>query len=81
MPRSTTSHSPKSQAAAEHAAPRLIAVSEVATMLGVSVRTVWRLASSGALPPPLRLSGQLRRWRESDVADWIAAGGPAKKSR
>ena len=54
---------------------RLIPVGDVAAMLGVSRRTVWRLADAGKLPPPLRIGGSLR-WRLADVQQWIANGCP-----
>ena len=43
--------------------------------LGVSVRTLWRLRSSGKLPRPVRLGGAVR-WRSADIDAWVAAGCP-----
>ncbi len=50
--------------------PRMIDVTEVATILSVSTRTVWRLVSSGELPQPIRF-GRNVRWRASDIEGWI----------
>jgi excisionase family DNA binding protein len=55
---------------------RLISVREVATLISVSPRSVWRLADSGKLPRPLAIGGS-RRWKESDLRAWLAAGCPA----
>ncbi len=53
------------------AAPdRLLTVAQVAAMLAISVRTVWKLCSTGDLPQPLHLGGS-RRWRESDITKYI----------
>ncbi len=43
------------------ARPRLIDAQAVARLLGVSRRTVWRLAETRQIPSPIRL-GTLRRW-------------------
>ncbi len=52
--------------------PRMIDVTEVATILSVSTRTVWRLVSSGELPQPIRF-GRNVRWRAGDIESWIDA--------
>ena len=56
----------------------LMRVGEVAEKLRVSIRTVWRLNSSGRIPKPLRLGNNVR-WRSNDIADWISDGCPAIK--
>jgi len=53
----------------------LINAAEVAALLSISKRTLWRLVSREALPPPLRLGGTVR-WRRAEVEAWIAAGCP-----
>ena len=55
----------------EKSLPRLIKATEVAELLGVSPRTLWRLLSEGGVPQPVRLGGSTR-WRLSDVESWIA---------
>ena len=59
---------------------RLLNVSEVARILSVSTRTVWRLVSAGELPPPQRIGKRLRRWRAADIENYVN-GKPAKKQR
>jgi len=54
----------------------LLTVGDVARLLRCSIRHVYRLADSGAMPRPVRL-GQLVRWSRPAVSDWIAAGCPA----
>jgi excisionase family DNA binding protein len=50
--------------------PRMIDVNEVAMILDVSTRTVWRLAASRELPQPVRF-GRNVRWRIRDIEAWI----------
>lgn len=54
---------------------RLIAADEVASMLDVSTRTVWRLLSTGRMVQPLRIGGSVR-WRLDEVREWIKNGCP-----
>ncbi|TKJ34640.1 MAG: DNA-binding protein [Planctomycetes bacterium B3_Pla] len=54
---------------------QLLSAKELANLLSVSTRTVWRLRSAGALPEPVTV-GSSRRWRASDVSEWIEAGCP-----
>jgi len=42
----------------------------VATMLGVSIRTVRRLADNGRLPSPIAIGG-CRRWLIADIENWL----------
>lgn len=57
-------------------ADRLLPVHEVARLCGLSPRSVWRHSDSGTMPRPLQVGGS-RRWRESDLRAWLAAGCPA----
>ena len=57
-------------------APKLITIDELASMLGMSKRTVWRLLSAGQIPEPIRLGG-CTRWRLDLVRQWIDSGCPA----
>jgi excisionase family DNA binding protein len=52
--------------------PLLLTVDEVAQLLGLSRRTVWRLRSTGRIPAPVRI-GRSVRWRRADVDEWISA--------
>jgi excisionase family DNA binding protein len=54
---------------------KLLRVRDVAERLAVSTRQVWKLASSGRLPAPVRL-GRSVRWRASDIDRFIESGCP-----
>ena len=45
----------------------LLDVQTVARQLGIHRRTVWRLVSTGDLPPPIRLGPKTVRWRLTDL--------------
>ena len=53
----------------------LLQIDDVARALGVSRRSVYRLADAGRLPRPLKV-GRLNRWRRAEIDEWIAAGCP-----
>ncbi|WP_337173579.1 helix-turn-helix domain-containing protein [Paludisphaera sp.] len=55
--------------------PLLISAAELASLLGISERTLWRLLSAGRLPQPLRL-GRNTRWRSDEIRRWIDSGCP-----
>lgn len=71
----TTSPRPPQYPAAMEQSPALITVGELAKILKVSTRTVWRLVSAGKLMPPIRVGGA-RRWKFDQVRRWIDAGCP-----
>ena len=60
--------------------PALLTVNDVAWLLNCSARTVYRLADSGRIPPPVRL-GRLVRWSRRTLEVWLAEGCPACKWR
>ena len=61
----------KSNAAANQSQfQRLLSIGQVAEILTVSVRTVWRLVAAQALQKPV-LVGASRRWLPSDVQNYI----------
>ena len=45
----------------------LLTVNEVAHMLTISKREVWRRADSGELPLPIRLGPRTRRWPRDEI--------------
>jgi predicted DNA-binding transcriptional regulator AlpA len=51
----------------------LIAADRLASIMNLSVRSIWRLLSAGKLLKPVRI-GRVVRWRLSEVLDWINAG-------
>lgn len=55
--------------------PLLIPAAEVARLLQVSTRTLWRQLSAGRVPRPVRFGGTVR-WRIDEVRKWIAEGCP-----
>lgn len=57
----------------------LITVDQVANLLQVSERTVWRMRSGGDIPAPVRVAGNVR-WRLGEIKDWINAGCPKRSS-
>jgi excisionase family DNA binding protein len=57
-------------------APLLLRVNEVAELLGISERSVWRMQSAGKLPAAVRLAGSIR-WRRAEIEAWVDAGCPA----
>ncbi len=59
--------------AAPKSAAALLNVRDVAAMLGCSPRTVYRLADSGKIPPPMHLSS-LVRWNRLEIERWIESG-------
>ena len=52
---------------------------ELALVLGISSRQVWRLNVMGKLPKPIRLEGSVR-WKISEIVDWIDSNCPDLKT-
>jgi excisionase family DNA binding protein len=50
--------------------PKLITKAELARMLQLSQRTVYRMAQEKRLPAPIRL-GSAIRWRQDTITEWI----------
>jgi predicted DNA-binding transcriptional regulator AlpA len=59
--------------------PLAISAKELAAMLGVSLRQVWRLDSSGMLPNKIRLGGSCK-WIRSEIMSWLEHGCPDRQS-
>ncbi len=55
---------------------QLLTVDDVADILKVSPRTIWRMRSSRQLPKPVKIGGGIR-WRQPDIETWISEGCPA----
>ena len=49
----------------------MMTVSDLATNLRISVRSVWRQVSSGKLPPPIHV-GRQARWPVKTILDWLS---------
>lgn len=59
--------------------PLAISARELAEMLDVSLRQIWRLNASGKLPKPVRIGGSVR-WNRQEVVDWFEAGCPDRRT-
>ena len=51
-------------------APILVRVEDVAAMMNLSARTIWRRVADGSFPAPVKYGAQ-QRWRRSDVVAYI----------
>jgi predicted DNA-binding transcriptional regulator AlpA len=58
----------------------LLTADDVAAMLQVSKRTVWRMRQTLQLPRPVKVGGAVR-WRAADIESWIAQGCRPPESR
>src|SRR5262245_37008098 len=54
-----------------HEPDRLLSSEDVAGLLQVSHRTLWRLVKAGRFPQPVRLNRKFVRWRRSDYEAWM----------
>ena len=59
--------------------PKLLTVNDVAKLLKLSTRSVWRLVAANAMVKPIRIGGSIR-WRESDLSTWLASIPQSEKS-
>lgn len=57
---------------------QMLRVRELAAVLNVSQRHIWRMESSGKLPKSVRI-GECRRWLSSDIETWLKMGCPSQK--
>lgn len=62
------------------AEPLLVTAAEVARLLNVSTRTLWRQLSAGQIPQPVRFGGTVR-WRVEEIRNWISEGCPKPQPR
>ncbi len=51
---------------------RLLRIRQVAEMVGLSPRQVYRMISGGQFPSQRRLSHKVSVWSATEVSDWIA---------
>lgn len=58
---------------------QLLNVKDVARLLNVSVRQVWRRLSAGQLPQPVRI-GKSVRWSDEIIETWIGMGCPDRQA-
>ena len=58
---------------------KLIAVGEIAKMLSLTKRSIFRYRNAGLMPQQVKIGGSVR-WRLSDIEKWIALGCPDRKT-
>lgn len=51
--------------------PKLMTVNDVAKLLKLSVRSVWRLVAANSIAKPIKIGGSIR-WRADDIKLWLA---------
>ncbi len=51
----------------------LLSVKEMAAILSMSTRNIYRLSDEGRMPKPVRIGGSTR-WRRADIEKWVADG-------
>jgi prophage regulatory protein len=62
-------------------APRLLRLTEVMALTGLSRMTIWRLEKSGEFPARRQLGHHSIAWLESDVHGWIESRPPVRTPR
>ena len=55
-------------------------INELASMLGVSVKTLDRMRRAGEFPPPDQHAGRVLLWRVGTVESWLERSWNAKRS-
>ncbi|WP_430300738.1 helix-turn-helix transcriptional regulator [Ralstonia insidiosa] len=50
---------------------RLLRLPQVVELVGVKKSTIWKWASEGMFPSPLKLTKGVTVWRAADVLAWI----------
>ena len=58
---------------------QLLTAKTLGQMLSLSKRQVFRLNACGKIPAPIKIGGAVR-WSAQEIADWLAAGAPERKS-
>jgi len=53
-------------------AGQLLTTREVGQRLSLSRQTLWRMVREHRLPAPIHISPMCLRWREADIAAWVA---------
>lgn len=55
----------------------LLTANEVAALLKIDRRTLFRKRAAGAIPPPVRIGGRVVRWPAGVLLRWIEQGCPS----
>jgi prophage regulatory protein len=51
---------------------RLLRISQLTAILGISRATIYRYIASGKLPKPVKLSARCVAWKASVISGWMA---------
>ena len=68
----------KAESKSQVGTPLLWSARQVAFHCGLSVRSIWRAASAGLLPPAQKIMGSTR-WRADHIERWISMACPSQK--
>ena len=55
---------------------QLLNIADVCGMLKLSRRSIYRLQKDGSLPAAIRIGPRASRWRETDIATFLASRPP-----
>jgi predicted DNA-binding transcriptional regulator AlpA len=53
----------------------LLSATEVAALLGISVKSLYRYRATGGFPDPIRVGPRLIRWPSRVVNEWLVREG------
>jgi excisionase family DNA binding protein len=56
----------------------LLPVEDVARLLSVKPRTVWKWAACGRVPRPVKIGGRTL-WRRAELEEWVEGGCPSRR--
>ena len=59
---------------------QLLTAKQLADLLQLSTRSIWRLKNAAKLPAPIEIGGSVR-WKREEVRQWIAEGCPDRQAR
>ena len=59
----------------------LLTLEEVMAQLKMSRTSIYRLMAEYGFPRPVKIGGRTNRWREEDVAEWLARQPEGARSR
>ncbi len=60
--------------------PLLLTARDLARMIKISEREVWRMRDCGKLPAPIEFGPKMIRWSKEEINAWIEAGCPKRQS-
>lgn len=66
---------------ARRTVPLWLTVKDVAKLLSIGVRTVWRMTANGQLPQPMRFNRKLCRWNRAALIEFAITLQPEEVCR